>query len=87
MLIRSRRGWELPESAATPEQVFLNRRSLLKAAAAGPVIAAAGALGFPNLSVAAGTDDPSAGLYPVSRNARFTPDRAVTDEELGAVVN
>ena len=31
MLIRSRKGWELPDSAATPESVYLNRRSLLKA--------------------------------------------------------
>ena len=36
MLIRSRRGWELPDSAATPEDVFLSRRSLLKAAVAAP---------------------------------------------------
>jgi methionine sulfoxide reductase catalytic subunit len=29
--IRAARPWELPESAATPESVFLNRRALLKA--------------------------------------------------------
>ncbi len=36
MLIKVKRGWELPEQAATPEPVFHDRRRLLKAAAAGP---------------------------------------------------
>jgi sulfoxide reductase catalytic subunit YedY len=87
MLVRTGRGWELPESAATPEHVFLNRRSLLKAAAAVPMIAAVGTLGFPNPASAAATDDPSTGLYPVGRNPRFTLDRAVTDENLVTTYN
>ena len=29
MLIKHRRAWDMPESAITPESVFLNRRSLL----------------------------------------------------------
>ena len=44
MLIKRRRGWELPESAATPESVYLNRRAL---------VGAAGALALPALSHAA----------------------------------
>ena len=40
MLIKVRRGWELPESAATPEHIFRDRRRLLKAAAAGPILLA-----------------------------------------------
>ena len=32
MLIRTRRSWELPESAATPEAVWMNRRAWLKGA-------------------------------------------------------
>ena len=39
MLIRRRRGWELPESAATDEAVFLGRRRLIKAIAAGSILA------------------------------------------------
>ena len=35
MLIKRKRGWELPESAATPESVYLNRRQLMKGAAGG----------------------------------------------------
>ena len=81
MLIRSRRGWELPDSATTPEDVFLSRRSLLKAAVAAPAIAAAGSVlggpAFGQTEVAA--DDPTGGLYPVPRNERFTLDRAITD--------
>jgi len=44
MLTRVKRGWELPESAATPEAVFRDRRRLLMAAAAGPIL-----LGLPGL--------------------------------------
>ncbi len=40
MLIKVRRGWELPESAATPEHIFRDRRRLLKAVAAGPILLA-----------------------------------------------
>ena len=29
MQIRVKRGWELPESAATPESVFADRRRLM----------------------------------------------------------
>ncbi len=36
----SRRGWEIPESQATPEAVFRNRRALCRALAAGCVAAA-----------------------------------------------
>ncbi len=34
MLIRSKRGWELPESAATPEALFHDRRRLIQGLAA-----------------------------------------------------
>ena len=30
MLIKQRRSWELPESAATSESVYMNRREWLK---------------------------------------------------------
>ena len=32
MNIIRRRGWEIPESRATPEEWFFNRREMLKAA-------------------------------------------------------
>lgn len=40
VLIKIKRGWELPESAATPEHVFHQRRRLLKGLAAGPALIA-----------------------------------------------
>ncbi len=52
MLIRIKRGWELPESAVTPEEVFRNRRRIIKAAAAGPIV-----LGASGLLAACGEDE------------------------------
>jgi len=80
MLIKMKRGWEIPESAATDEAAFRNRRTLMKALAAGP-IALAGA-GLPGLAqAAAGEADPTADLYPVKRNEAYTLDRPLTDED------
>ena len=90
MLIRVKRGWELPESAATPEDAFLNRRRLLKGLAAGPILAAgspfAAALSA-GTAAAAGDDDPSADLYPAPRNERFKLDRPVTDAAITGKYN
>jgi sulfoxide reductase catalytic subunit YedY len=84
MLTRIRRGWELPESAATPEAVFRDRRRLLKAAAAGPILLAASAAligcDSPEEKAVAEAPDPSASLYPAKRNERFTVERALTAE-------
>jgi methionine sulfoxide reductase catalytic subunit len=77
MLIRVRRGWELPESAATDEAVFRDRRRLLKGLAAGPILAS-GVAGLP--AWAAADADPSSGLYPARRNARYALDRPITAE-------
>jgi sulfoxide reductase catalytic subunit YedY len=99
MLIKIKRGWELPESAATPEAMFHDRRRFLKAAAAGPILAVAPSLlaacdEAPNQSAqaavqmaAAGEPDPSAKLYPVMRNLRYRLDRDITDEELATTYN
>ena len=67
MLIRIPKGWEMPEREATPEQVFLNRRSLLKAA---------GFFGTEGLLAAAKEEGP----YPAKRNPEFTLDRPITEE-------
>ena len=79
MAIRIPRGWELPESAVTPESVFLNRRQIIQGLAAGSIAAAAPGLAWG----ATDADDPSAGLYPVARDERFVPGegRKVTAEE------
>jgi sulfoxide reductase catalytic subunit YedY len=83
MLIRKRRGWEVAESAATAEAVFRDRRRLLKGLAAGPILAGLGRLA-PALAADA---DPSAGLYPAKRSARYSLDRALTDEKDSTTYN
>ena len=80
MWIRKTRGWEMKESLATPESVFRNRRRFLAGAA--------GAIFAPTLlacekkaaAEADATPDPSAGLYPVKRNPKYTLDRDLTAE-------
>jgi sulfoxide reductase catalytic subunit YedY len=83
MPIRRRRGWELPDSAATPEAVFLARRQLVKAVAAGPILAA----GFSIPAGATPQGDPSASLYPAKRNLRYTLDRPVTPAKYSEYYN
>ena len=88
MLIKIKRGWELPESAATPEEVFRNRRRIIKAAAAGPILlAGAGAFGGLARAAESEMDDPSADLYPVERNPRYKLDRELTDQEIVTTYN
>src|SRR6185437_8276868 len=80
MLIRQRRGWELRESEATPEPVFLSRRTLVKAIAAGPILVSP-------IAAVAGEEDPTAELYPAKRNPRYTLDRPITEEKLATAYN
>jgi len=77
MHIRSRRGWELPESAAVPEAVFLDRRQFAAGLAAGPILLALGAE-----AAEAEDADPSAKYYPAKRNDTYKLDRAITPEAL-----
>jgi sulfoxide reductase catalytic subunit YedY len=85
MNVIRRRGWELPESCATPEHVFLNRRAFMSAAAG------AAAIGFsPELAMAqrvADLPDPTADLYPAKRNEKYVLDRPLTDEKDNASYN
>src|SRR5438105_7392511 len=82
MLIRRLRGWEIAEAAATPEEVFLNRRQLLRGVALGVAALAASSCGAGSRPSPAPTEaDPSASLYPAARNSRYMLDRAVTGEE------
>jgi len=75
MLIRRKKGWELRESAATPESAYLDRRALLKTMAVGSMLSPA----LAPVPAQAAEEDPSAGLYPVKRNPRYTLDRPITD--------
>lgn len=96
MLIKRPKGWELPDRLATPESVYLNRRSLLRGLGIGTMLAGTGALAACGDEAAADNEatqlaelppDPSAGLYPVKRNERYTVDRPITEEDLSTTYN
>ncbi len=84
MNVIHRRGWEIPEHRATPEHVFLNRRSFMAATGAAaislsPTIALAQRAGE--------APDPTIDLYPAKRNERYTLDRPLTDEKINLSYN
>lgn len=78
MLIRIRRGWEIPEREATPEALAFGRRAAMGAAGAGLLLpgAAARAQGA-GQGGAQGAPSPIAAA---ARNARFAPGRDATAE-------
>lgn len=78
MPVRRRKGWELKESAATPEGIFWDRRALLRAIGAGSILAPGLATALAAGAAAAGEEDPSARLYPFKRNQHYTLDRPLT---------
>ncbi|MXN63418.1 protein-methionine-sulfoxide reductase catalytic subunit MsrP [Stappia sp. GBMRC 2046] len=84
MHILRKRSWEIPESQATPEEVFLNRRSVL-AGLAGAGALVAGGVGLPRAAFAEA--DPSAHLYPAKRNEAYTVDRELTPEDVASKFN
>ncbi len=95
MHVLRKRGWEIPESEATPESVFRARRRFM-AGAAGSIFAPAFLLGAcdqkseaqsQNAETPMATDDPSAGLYPVKRNEIYKLDRDLTAEDLATSYN
>ena len=81
MLIRPTRRWEIPESAATPEDVFLNRRALMAGGAVGLLAGSVPAL------AQRVDDDPSMTLYPFSPNPAYKLDRAITAEKAASTYN
>ena len=83
MLIKRKRGWEIPEREATPEAIYNDRRRLLKAMGLGAIgLSVAGSLSSLAEAASDAAADPSAGLYPFKRNDRYTLDRPVTDQKL-----
>jgi sulfoxide reductase catalytic subunit YedY len=81
MLIKRRRGWELGENQATPEGVYLQRRSLVKAMGLG-----AASLALPGIA-SAQDKDPSAALYPAKRNDKYGVPTPMTAEKLATTYN
>ena len=84
MHVIRRRGWEIPESRATPEHLFLDRRAFLTATGVAAISLS------PELALAqraSDLPDPTTGLYPVKRNEKYTLDRPVTDEKINTNYN
>lgn len=103
MLIKHRKSWEVPENQATPESAYLNRRQLVAAgglAAGGLILPGAahaqnafqnalGSIFGKNEDEKAATKevDPSAKLYPVKRNEKYTLDRPITPQDVNESYN
>lgn len=96
MLIKRRPDWDIPESQATPEHVFLNRREFVKAAGFVGTLMAPGAAQaqsfldrlFANDAAKRPREpDPTADLYPAKRNEAYTLDRPVTEEKWNLTYN
>ncbi|WP_339631223.1 protein-methionine-sulfoxide reductase catalytic subunit MsrP [uncultured Sneathiella sp.] len=87
MLIRNPKGWVLPESKATSENVYLNRRKILQGMAGAGLIASIGSSAALRSAFAATDGDPSAGLYPVPRNDRYKVTRELTPEKIATTYN
>ncbi|MFQ5883027.1 MAG: protein-methionine-sulfoxide reductase catalytic subunit MsrP [Candidatus Methylomirabilales bacterium] len=88
------KGWEIPEREATPDDVYWNRRRVLKALGFLGLGAASGILSSCDFvsagdPVATGTQEhpPVADRYPAPRNPRFTLDRPLTPERVAATYN
>ena len=89
MLIRRRPDWFIPESSATPEDVF-HRRSLMKTGgmlALGAVLASCDRSDSNAAPAPTPAGDPSASLYPFKKNPAYTLDRPVTEEKVTANFN
>lgn len=87
MLIKKRRGWEIPESRATPEAVFHDRRRLIKGLAAGPMLLAGGSLGLGARRARAEDGGLAPELYPAELNERYELDRDITPEQQATTYN
>jgi sulfoxide reductase catalytic subunit YedY len=94
MNIRRKRGWELPDKAATPESIYLNRRRILAGLGlGGAILATPAALRMaPERMPSAQAEpepspDPWADLYPVQRNDAYRLDRPLTEESWATSYN
>jgi sulfoxide reductase catalytic subunit YedY len=83
MLIRIRRGWEIPDREVTPEALVFNRRALLQAGGAAGI--ALSGLALPSHGQA---QTPATPEFPTpARNPRYQPERALTAEREATTYN
>ena len=82
MLIHSRKPWDVIDFKTTDENVYLNRRSLLRAMGiAGAGLASTSVVGGSFAPVVSSVRAASITGFPATRNSAFTLDRPVTIEE------
>jgi sulfoxide reductase catalytic subunit YedY len=91
---KKKRGWELPEKAATPEGIYLDRRRILAGLGLGGAILAAPVVlrMAPERMRSAQAEpepspDPWADRYPVQRNDAYGLDRPLTEESWATTYN
>jgi sulfoxide reductase catalytic subunit YedY len=80
-----RRGWEIPERLVTPEHLAFSRRALLAGATALALTPRAAMA--QRISDLGKLPDPTADLYPATRNETYKLDRAITDEKVNGNYN
>jgi sulfoxide reductase catalytic subunit YedY len=83
--IHRRPSWAIADTLATPEAVFLNRRTLMRSMGLGALSAGAVVAGIRGGH--AQDADPTADLYPARRNEAYTLDRDLTPEDINANYN
>lgn len=96
MNIIIRPDWYLPESAATDESAYRNRRAFIKTLGLGAVGLVAGCKASnggadmdedPSTTNGETPPNPNTDLYPAKRNELYTVDRAITPEEYPLAYN
>ncbi|MGK2740146.1 protein-methionine-sulfoxide reductase catalytic subunit MsrP [Tepidicaulis sp. LMO-SS28] len=89
MLIKSRKIWDISEAEITPPEVFFNRRRFLKSSGLAMAGIAAFGLGACDGEAAdnAAEADPTADLYPLTRNDAFKVKRDITPKRLTSTYN
>lgn len=96
MYIKKKRPWEIPESEAAPEEVYLGRRRFLRNVAyisLGGIILSGTGTGIAGLfednkeEAIKVPRTPSSNLYPAKRNSVYTLDRPLTDELAAGTYN
>ena len=86
------RPWEIAERDITPEEIFHQRRRLIKTLAFSFLSVGTGAVfgcgpARDAAKIGAQENPPGANLYPVRRNSRYTLDRPITEETYAASYN
>lgn len=89
MLCKIIKDWEIPESCATPESLFLSRRNTIKGFGSIGLLFASGTIAKNVFASHGGniSDDPSQNLYPVKRNPKFKLERELSPESFATHYN